>query len=145
MATPPTAGAAARYLAQSPTKTPAEVQAAVKAGAVSGRLSAIGTGSPNLLLQSMFTNNTASQATALTNGTAVADISDAAGGNRYYTITVPTGATNLQVATTGGSGNVDLYLRAGGAPGAGGGGGRAGAGGGGGAGGGAGPAAGGGY
>ena len=116
MATPHTAGAAALYLAQNPTKTPAEVQAAVKAGAVSGRLSAIGTGSPNLLLQSMFTNNTASQATALTNGTAVADISDAAGGNRYYTITVPTGATNLQVATTGGSGNVDLYLRAGSAP-----------------------------
>src|SRR3569832_85484 len=116
MATPHTAGAAALYLAQNPTKTPAEVQAAVKAGTVSGRLSAIGTGSPNLLLQSMFTNNTASQATALTNGTAVADISDAAGGNRYYTITLPTGATNLQVATTGGSGNVDLYLRAGSAP-----------------------------
>src|SRR3569833_634256 len=116
MATPHTAGAAARYLAQNPTKTPAEVQAAVKAGAVSGRLSAIGTGSPNLLLQSMFTNNTANQAIALTNGMAVADISAAAGGNRYSTITVPTGATNLQVATTGGSGNVDLYLRAGIAP-----------------------------
>src|SRR3569833_3364143 len=117
MATPPTAGAAARYLAQSPTKTPAEVQAAVKAGAVSGRLSAIGTGSPNLLLQSMFTNNTASQATALTNGTAVADISDAACGNRYYTITVPTGATNLRGAAAGGGGGGDRGRRAGGAPG----------------------------
>lgn len=116
MATPHTAGAAALYLAQNPAKAPADVEAAVKANTVSGRLSAIGTGSPNLLLQSLFTNNTPSQAAALTNGTAVTNIADTAGGNRYYTITVPVGATNLQVTTSGGSGNVDLYLRADAAP-----------------------------
>lgn len=116
MATPHTAGAAALFLAQNPTKTPAEVEAAVKAGAVSGRLSAIGAGSPNLLLQSMFTNNNPGQAIPLSNGAAVTNIADVAGGNRYYTIAVPSGATNLQVTTGGGSGNVDLYLRAGNAP-----------------------------
>ena len=116
MAAPHAAGAAALFLAQNPTKTPAEVEAAVKAGAVSGRLSAIGAGSPNLLLQSMFSNNTPGQPIPLTNGVPVPNIADALGANRHYTITLPSGATNLQVTTSGGSGNVDLYLRAGNAP-----------------------------
>jgi len=38
---------------------------------------------------------------------------DAAGSARYYAIEVPTGATQLIVATSGGTGDVDLYIRRG--------------------------------
>lgn len=52
MAAPHVAGVAALYLDANPNATPAEVFAGLQAGAVSDRLSGIGTGSPNLLLQS---------------------------------------------------------------------------------------------
>ncbi len=54
MASPHVAGAAALYLEDSPTASPATVNAAVVAGATPDRLSGIGTGSPNLLLYSLF-------------------------------------------------------------------------------------------
>src|SRR5207253_3126077 len=53
-----------------------------------------------------------SNATALTSGIAVTGISGAAGSSRNYRITVPTGATQLSVSTTG-SGDLDLYVRRG--------------------------------
>ena len=116
MATPHTAGVAALYLAANPAKKPAEVEAALKANAVSGRLSTIGAGSPNLLLQALFVGGSANQPTALTNGVALQNISGAAGNDRYYTIGVPAGAGNLQITVSGGSGNVDLYVRGGSVP-----------------------------
>lgn len=54
MASPHVAGVAALYLAKHPSAKPAEVVAALKKGAVSGKLSSIGSGSPNLLLNTMF-------------------------------------------------------------------------------------------
>lgn len=114
MATPHAAGVAALYLASHPAKKPAEVEAAIKANAVSGRLSAVGAGSPNLLLQALFVDD--SQPTALTNGTTLQNIAGAVSSSRYYTIDVPAGATDLRIAAGGGSGNADLYVRAGSAP-----------------------------
>ena len=116
MAAPHTAGVAALYLAANPTKTPAEVEAAIKGNAVSGRLSAIGAGSPNLLLQAQFVSASAGQPTPLVNGVTLQNITGVAGSERYYTIDVPVGASNLQIAVSGGTGNVDLYARAGSAP-----------------------------
>lgn len=51
-----------------------------------------------------------SGSTALTNGVAVS-VSGATGSERAYTVDVPAGATNLVIATSGGSGDVDLYTR----------------------------------
>jgi subtilisin family serine protease len=51
MATPHVAGAAAVYLAGHTSATPAAVSAALVAGATSGALTSVGTGSPNLLLR----------------------------------------------------------------------------------------------
>ncbi|GAA1545596.1 hypothetical protein GCM10009730_63350 [Streptomyces albidochromogenes] len=51
MAAPHTAGAAALYLAGHTTATPAQVGAALTAGAVKGKVKTGGIGSPNLLLQ----------------------------------------------------------------------------------------------
>jgi Zn-dependent metalloprotease len=51
----------------------------------------------------------------LTSGTAVA-ISDTTGGNKYYKLTVPAGQTTLTFNTSGGTGDLDLYVRRGAAP-----------------------------
>jgi large repetitive protein len=56
------------------------------------------------------------QIVTLTSGVAVTDIGGAVGSARYYAIEVPAGATQLTVATSGGTGDVDLYLRRGGLP-----------------------------
>ena len=52
----------------------------------------------------------------LQNGTPVSGISGSAGNTLYWTINVPAGATSLQIATSGGSGDVDLYVRRGSQP-----------------------------
>jgi len=52
----------------------------------------------------------------LTSGTAVTGLSGAGGSTKLYVITVPTGATGLTVRTTGGTGDVDLFVRRGSAP-----------------------------
>ncbi|RKH03525.1 peptidase M4 [Corallococcus sp. CA053C] len=52
----------------------------------------------------------------LTNNVAVTGIADAAGNNKYYTLAVPAGASALTFTTSGGTGDVDLYVRFGSAP-----------------------------
>ncbi|RYZ40812.1 MAG: peptidase M4 [Myxococcaceae bacterium] len=52
----------------------------------------------------------------LTNNVAVTGLSDAAGNNKFYTLAVPAGSTALTFTTSGGTGDVDLYVRFGSAP-----------------------------
>ena len=47
----------------------------------------------------------------LENGVPVTGLADVAGGSKVFTIDVPAGASNLVVATSGGSGDLDLYVR----------------------------------
>nr|WP_328796943.1 PPC domain-containing protein [Luteimonas deserti] len=54
--------------------------------------------------------------TTLQNGVPVSALSGAAGSSRTYTMNVPSGATNLQFALSGGTGDADLYVRRGSAP-----------------------------
>ena len=54
--------------------------------------------------------------TPLSNNVPVSNISDSAGGNRYYTLAVPSGATSLKFTIAGGTGDADLYVRFGAAP-----------------------------
>ena len=54
MAAPHVAGVAALYLDQTPSASPSQVESAIESAAVSGKLSNIRTGSPNLLLQSLL-------------------------------------------------------------------------------------------
>ncbi len=44
------------------------------------------------------------------------NLSAASGNSRYYTLNVPAGATNLVIATSGGTGDADLYVRFGSQP-----------------------------
>ncbi|MET0402503.1 MAG: M4 family metallopeptidase, partial [Cystobacter sp.] len=54
---------------------------------------------------------------ALANGVAVTGLSGAAGGaSCAYPIAVPVGASNLKIEVTGGTGDSDLYVKAGGIP-----------------------------
>ncbi|MEN1957060.1 PPC domain-containing protein [Luteimonas sp. MJ204] len=52
----------------------------------------------------------------LQNGVPVTGLSGAANSERRYTIQVPAGRSQLRVQTSGGSGDVDLYVRQGSAP-----------------------------
>ncbi|HNS20344.1 MAG TPA: pre-peptidase C-terminal domain-containing protein [Sedimentisphaerales bacterium] len=54
--------------------------------------------------------------TNLTNGVAVTGISGAAGSEKFYMITVPSGQDELVISTSGGTGDVDLYVRRGSLP-----------------------------
>jgi large repetitive protein len=93
----------------------------------SGNLS----GTPTTVGSSTFTVRVTDQAAAthsrsltlviaqieeLTNGIAVTNISGEAGSTRYYAIEVPTGATRLTIAMSGGTGDADLYIRRGALP-----------------------------
>ncbi|MFP2897332.1 pre-peptidase C-terminal domain-containing protein, partial [Corallococcus sp. 4LFB] len=54
--------------------------------------------------------------TPLTNGTAVTNLSDSTGNNKYFSLVVPSGATGLTFTISGGTGDADLYVRFGAAP-----------------------------
>ena len=49
----------------------------------------------------------------LTNGVALTGLAGSKGRNRYYTVQLPNGASNLLISISGGSGDADLYVRAG--------------------------------
>lgn len=77
-----------------------------------GVVSVTATSSENTEVLTSATLTVTSNATALTSGVAVTGLSGAAGSQRHYKITVPTGATQLSVTTTG-TGDLDLYVRRG--------------------------------
>lgn len=52
----------------------------------------------------------------ITSGTPVTGITGTEGNQKLYRIPVPAGATSLDVTTSGGTGDVDLYVRAASAP-----------------------------
>jgi vibriolysin len=54
--------------------------------------------------------------TALINGSPVNGLSDSTGGKKYFTLEVPSGQTSLKFTTSGGTGDVDLYVKFGSAP-----------------------------
>ena len=55
----------------------------------------------------------ASFVTGLRNGVAVSSLSGTGTAENFYAIDLPSGATNLRITTTGGAGDVDLYVRRG--------------------------------
>ena len=121
MASPHVAGAAALYLAGNPGASPATVNQAIIGAASSGKLSSIGSGSPNLLLYTLSGGGGGGGGgggtgdTQLTSGNAVS-ASGASGSQTYYYINVPSGTSELSVVMSGGSGDADLYVRSGSKP-----------------------------
>ncbi len=117
MAAPHVAGIAALYLAGNPNATPAQVESAVYNNGSTGKLSGLN-GSPNLLAYSRFGSggndpDPEPEVIELENGVAVGNLSGSQGSERFFTIDVPDGATDLVFAMSGGSGDADLYVRRG--------------------------------
>jgi hypothetical protein len=54
--------------------------------------------------------------TTLTNGVAVSGLSGALGSDAFYQIVVPSGQDTLEIVTSGGTGDVDLYVKQGAQP-----------------------------
>ena len=123
MAAPHVAGVAALYLADNPSASPAQVESAVYNNASTNKLSGIGSGSPNLLAYSIFGGGGGNPDPdpeptpgELDNGVPVTGLSGASGSERRFEIDVPSGATDLEIAINGGSGDADLYVRRGSQP-----------------------------
>ncbi|MGH8086265.1 MAG: S8 family peptidase [Lysobacter sp.] len=117
MASPHVAGAAALYLAGNPTASPAQVTNAIVDNASAGRISNVGSGSPNELLYSIFDGGGDPDPDPdptpgeLENGVPVSGLSGGAGSEQFFTMTVPAGTGSLVFDMSGGSGDADLYVR----------------------------------
>lgn len=121
MAAPHVAGVAALYLADNPAASPSQVENAINSNSTTGVVGNPGSGSPNRMLYSRFDGGGGDPGPGpgpgeLGNGVPVTGVSGASGSTQYWTITVPSGATNLQISIAGGSGDADLYVRRGAQP-----------------------------
>ncbi|TDR22622.1 S8 family peptidase [Marinicella litoralis] len=122
MAAPHVAGVAALYLDDNPNASPAQVQAAIENSAIPNKVSDAKTGSPNILLNNFSGGGTPPDPDpdpvdgVLSNGVAKTGLSGASGSQTYFTLAVPSGATDLSFVLSGGSGDADMYVRFGSAP-----------------------------
>jgi serine protease len=117
MATPHVAGVAALMLSKTPTLTPDQVESTLKstARAFPATCSQCGTGIVDATA-ALGGSGGGGGPTALTNGEAVTNQAAATGGQLFYTLAVPAGATNLKFEMSGGTGDADLYVKFGSAP-----------------------------
>ena len=68
------------------------------------------------LVASYDTGGGGGSGNVLSNGVPVTGVSGAASSTKYWTFQVPAGATNLRIETSGGTGDVDMYVRVGAQP-----------------------------
>jgi len=105
--TPPANGSATSTLSLSATAAAATGSATVTVTGVSGSLTHSATFT---LTVNPSSNN------VLQNGVPVTGLSGAKGAQLKYTVNIPAGASNLVIATSGGTGDEDLYVKFGSAP-----------------------------
>jgi hypothetical protein len=93
------------------------------AGAISGMPTALGTATFTVRVQDQSSAThtraftiTVAQVQVLEAGVAVTGIEGDAGSDRFYSIAVPSGTSQLTVTISGGTGDVDLYVRRGDLP-----------------------------
>ena len=123
MATPHVAGVAA-LIRSVANKTPAEIESLLKSTtrAFPATCSQCGTGIVDALAAVQAATGGGGGPGpdpgpgVLANGVPVTGLSGAAGSERFFTLQVPAGASNLVFQMAGGSGDADLYVRQGSAP-----------------------------
>ena len=127
MAAPHVAGVVALVQQVSnPARTPAQIEALLKSTATPFPMTPdreIGSGIVNAqaavaaaLGKPLPPEPLPDPGTALENGIALTGVSGRKGSNHYYIVDVPAGASNLLISISGGTGDADLYVRAGSRP-----------------------------
>lgn len=123
MATPHVAGLAALMLSKNGSQTPAQIESTMKANvrAFAGSCSQCGSGLVDAAKTLQALNGGGGTPPppptgSLTNGTPVTGLAGSAGTELRFTMSVPTGASNLSFVMSGGTGDADLYVRFGSAP-----------------------------
>ena len=119
MASPHVAGVAALFLATNPSASVTQVTDAIIAASTLNKVTSPGTGSPNRLLYSLFDGSSPPPpppSNVLSNGVPVTGLAASTGGELRYTLSVPSGASNLNFSISGGTGDADLYVKFGTAP-----------------------------
>ncbi|MCF6226352.1 MAG: S8 family serine peptidase [Xanthomonadales bacterium] len=126
MAAPHIAGLAALIRSVDSSLTPAEVKQVIQDTADSfasvpdhqctTAICGAGYANATAAIDSLISNPPPPGNGVLENGVALTGISGASGSETFYTMVVPAGATDLQFALAGGSGDADLYVRFGSAP-----------------------------
>ncbi|WP_462157447.1 S8 family serine peptidase [Pseudoalteromonas sp. GB56] len=122
MAAPHVAGVAALIKQAKPTATPDEIENILKQTTKSfaATCTSCGTGivdaAAAVALAGGGTTPPPTGGNELTPGQAVTGLSGATGSETTYTMTVPSGTSNVTFTTSGGSGDLDMYVKAGSAP-----------------------------
>ncbi len=126
MAAPHVAGLAALMYSVKPTATPAEIESTMKSsarafptvGSHQCTTANCGAGIVDSNAAVLAIGGTTPPPTnnVLINGVAKTGLSGSTGSATAYTMVVPTGATNLNFALSGGTGDADLYVKFGSAP-----------------------------
>jgi serine protease len=119
MAAPHVAGVVALMLARNSALSADEVESRLRASTrpFPATCSQCGTGIVDALSAvNAATGGGNGDDTEVENGVAVTNLSGSSSTELRYTIAVPTGASNLQIQMSGGSGDADLYVRFGAAP-----------------------------
>lgn len=118
MAAPHVAGVAALILQKKPTATPDQVESILKTTTRSfpATCTNCGTGIVDAAAAVASAAGTGGGGTTTPVTTTTNNISVSKSSWKYYTLTVPAGRTNLTINTSGGTGDVDLYVRLGSQP-----------------------------
>lgn len=123
MATPHVAGVAAMILEVAPSSTPAQIENILKTTTrpFPATCSQCGTGIVDALAAVQAAGGGGGPGPGpgpgvLQNGVAVTGLSGGSGAELRFTITVPSGASNLVFQMSGGTGDADLYVQQGSAP-----------------------------
>lgn len=120
MATPHVAGVLALYLEKNPSASHEQAKNALIAGSLSGKISSAGAGSPNRLLNTAFlaglTPPPPIDDNVLVNGVTTAAFSGAQSSEKFFTLSIPSGAKNLVIEMSGGTPDADLYVKFGSKP-----------------------------
>ncbi|WOC26739.1 S8 family serine peptidase [Pseudoalteromonas sp. N1230-9] len=121
MAAPHVAGVAALIKQAKPSATPDEIESILKSTTRSfpATCNNCGTGIVDAAAAVAAASGSTQPPTTgneLQDGQALTSLSGAASSKTYYTMEVPAGATNVTFTMSGGTGDADLYVRAGSAP-----------------------------